>query len=895
MNPLERLQAALADRYRLEHELGQGGMATVYLAHDLRHDRKVAVKVLRPSLAAVIGAERFLAEIKTTAGLQHPHILPLHDSGEVDGQLFYVMPRVEGESLRDRLEREKQLPIPEAVRIATEVASALDYAHRHGVIHRDIKPENILLHDGQALVADFGIALAVSAAGGSRMTETGLSLGTPHYMSPEQAMGDRSLDARTDVYALGCVLYEMLTGDPPFQGSTAQAILAKVMTEKPWPIRGFRDTVPEHLEAAALTALAKLPADRFATAAEFAAALADSTGARHAATTTFLAAGGSRALQPGSRLAGWWGWGLSALLALAAGWLGFLLHRTAPAPLARYELKVPGIRGESQLYTGNAFALAPDGSALVYVGVAPGAVPAQLWLRTRDALSPRALQGTEGADAPFFSPDGKWVAYFANGKLYKLALSGGAPVAIADSANLSIAGGTWLADGSILFTSDVFSLRRITADGRKTEAVASPPGGLGAVFPAPLPRADLALATLCNNNCARMTLYGLDLRRGQWKKLVDDVARGWYLPAGYLVYARLDGTVLAAPFDPDKLELRGAPVPILSGVRVTSASVPDLDIGASGTLVYLPGKSAQAHASVVRVDRQGRTRPLDEAWHGTITSLALSPDGTRLAISLADAGRTDLWIKQLDRGPLTKLTFDGTLNYRPAWRPDGRTLTFTSDRTGPSFLYSVRADGSGAPERIMPADTTQVDEAEWSGDGKWLLFRAGVADGLRDIYARGTGSDTARVTIVATRFDEYMPALSPDERWVAYVSAESGREEVYVRPFPHASEARSQVSTGGGSAPAWSHSGRELFYLNPAGKLVSVDIPPGGEFRAAERRELFTLDRLFGTPFHRSYAVTPDDRGFIMLQADSAAAVADAYLAVVLNWFQEVEAKVGKR
>jgi eukaryotic-like serine/threonine-protein kinase len=231
--PLDRLAAALADRYRIERELGAGGMATVYLAHDLKHDRKVAVKVLRPELAAVIGAERFLSEIKTTANLQHPHILPLFDSGAADSFLFYVMPFIEGESLRDRLNREKQLPITDAVRIATEVASALDYAHRHNVIHRDIKPENVLLHDGQALVADFGIALAASKAGGSRMTETGLSLGTPHYMSPEQAMGQREITPRSDVYALGAMTYEMLLGEPPFTGPTAQSIVAKVMTEKP--------------------------------------------------------------------------------------------------------------------------------------------------------------------------------------------------------------------------------------------------------------------------------------------------------------------------------------------------------------------------------------------------------------------------------------------------------------------------------------------------------------------------------------------------------------------------------------------------------------------------------------------------------------------------------------
>src|SRR5215471_5720294 len=281
---LARLTAALADRYRIERTLGQGGMATVYLAHDLKHDRKVALKVLRPELAAMIGADRFLAEIKTTANLQHPHILSLFDSGRTGGPgaersddfTYYVMPYVEGESLRDRLTRVKQLPVGDAVRIAGEVAAALDYAHRHGVIHRDIKPENILLTDGRVVVADFGIALAVSRSdGATRMTETGMSLGTPHYMSPEQAMGEREITAASDIYALGCVTYEMLTGDPPFTGSTAQAIVARVLTEPPRSLTAQRHTIPPNLEAAVLTALEKLPADRFATAHEFAAALTD--------------------------------------------------------------------------------------------------------------------------------------------------------------------------------------------------------------------------------------------------------------------------------------------------------------------------------------------------------------------------------------------------------------------------------------------------------------------------------------------------------------------------------------------------------------------------------------------------------------------------------------------
>ena len=317
---LDRLQLALSDRYRLEREIGAGGMATVYLAQDVRHDRRVALKVLRPELAAVIGAERFLAEIKLTANLQHPHILPLFDSGEADSYLFYVMPFVQGETLRDRMNREKQLPVAEAVRITIEVASALDYAHRHGVVHRDIKPENILLHDCSALVADFGIALAASKASGTRMTETGMSLGTPHYMSPEQAMGEREITPRSDVYALGAVLYEMLTAEPPFTGATAQAVVARVVTESPRPLIPQRHTIPRHVEAAVLTALEKLPADRFATAAEFAEALKNTsyTSTATMATVPTAAAGAAPARAAGRPLLGLLVPALGAALAVAA-------------------------------------------------------------------------------------------------------------------------------------------------------------------------------------------------------------------------------------------------------------------------------------------------------------------------------------------------------------------------------------------------------------------------------------------------------------------------------------------------------------------------------------------------------------------------------------------------
>ena len=351
---LVRLTAALSDRYRLDRELGAGGMATVYLAHDLKHDRDVAIKVLHPDLGAALGSERFLSEIRTTARLQHPHILPLLDSGAADGLLYYVMPLVTGETLRARLERERQLPIPEAVRIAREVASALDYAHRQGVIHRDIKPENILLHDGSAIVADFGIALAVQSAGGARMTQTGLSLGTPQYMSPEQAMGERTIDARSDVYALGAMTYEMLAGDAPFTGGSVQAIVAKVLTEKPTPLRTLRDTVPAHVEQAVFTALAKLPADRYASAAEFAAALAH-TGAVTAAVASSI----TPPARPLVRDPRSWVTAVAVVTSLAL----VATYIARPAPVAGTEVR------QQATYSGRAAnpAISPDGRFLAYL------------------------------------------------------------------------------------------------------------------------------------------------------------------------------------------------------------------------------------------------------------------------------------------------------------------------------------------------------------------------------------------------------------------------------------------------------------------------------------------------------------------------------------------------
>src|SRR2546430_1830397 len=403
---LESVQCAFSV-YAIERELGSGGMATVYLAHDKKHDRKVAIKILHSELAAVLGADRFLQEIRVTANLQHPHILGLIDSGvisedagELKGRPYYVMPYVEGESLRQRLDKEQQLPVSDSVRVATEVASALDYAHRQGVIHRDIKPENILLHDGSAIVADFGIALAVTQAGGARITQTGLSLGTPGYMSPEQAMGERTITARSDIYSLGAVTYETLAGEPPFTGPTVQAIVARVMTEEPRPLTAQRRSVPPNVAAAVSHALEKVPADRFATAHEFADALNNPSftlAPKSGAAPVKTVSNRERKLLCGVAVL--------AVLFLATTLWGWM-RPGPPKQTVRYNLAfdsaealAPGASWWSRI------AISPDGSTFAYIG----GPHAEIMIRHRDQLHAFPMPGSAGVETPFFSPDGQQI------------------------------------------------------------------------------------------------------------------------------------------------------------------------------------------------------------------------------------------------------------------------------------------------------------------------------------------------------------------------------------------------------------------------------------------------------------------------------------------------------
>jgi Tol biopolymer transport system component len=876
-----RLATALADRYRIERELGAGGMATVYLAEDLRHDRKVAIKVLRPELAAVIGAERFLKEIKTTANLQHPHILGLIDSGSSDGMLWYAMPFVDGESLRDRLNREKQLPIADAVRIATEAASALDYAHRHGVIHRDIKPENILLHDGSALVADFGIALAASTAG-TRMTETGMSLGTPHYMSPEQAMGEREITARSDVYALGCITYEMLVGEPPFNGPTAQAIIARVMTEEPRSLTLQRKSIPPHVEAAVYQALEKLPADRFATAAEFAAALSGETAgtARRPAART----GASRS----RRTTAWAPWLVAAIAIGAGAWGWVRAAGTRGRPIERHYLFLgDSAHLQTLVTTGPPLALSRDGSRLAFIGD----TLSRIWIKRRDALEPVLIPGTDGASSPTFSPDGGWIAYVANNSLKKVHADGGASITIADSAGTGF-GVAWLDDGTLIYpTTSLLGLRRVSESGGPVSVTIADSvfKGLAPMLPTPLPHARGILFELCASGCVTMELHALDFKTHREKVVLKDVAMGWYLPTGQLLYVRRDGVALAVPFDLGRLEIRGAGFPVLQGVGLNLA-IADLAWSASGALVYGNGGAGNDIVALQRADRTGKTIAYDPSWTGQFNSFDLSPDGKRAAVGVSTPGAgLDVWVKQLDRGPFGRITFSGR-DRRPAWSSDGRQIAFVRDSASGGDVYARAVDGSGKERRLAHLGRA-IQEVQWSHDGHWILVRTETgAAGNGDIIAMSATGDSTIVPVATTGFTELQPALSPDGRWVAYVSNDAGINEVYVRPFPNTDTGHWQVSNGGGGSPVWSPDGKELYFIDANSRLVAAQIEAGPVFSVGELKPLFDATRFSYAGFHQAFEVTKDGQ-FVFLGPIGQIAPT-IRLVQVDNWFADLKAKM---
>lgn len=873
-DPTTRLNAALEGRYIIESELGEGGMATVYLADDLKHERKVALKVLKPELAAVVGAERFLAEIKTTANLQHPHILPLFDSGEADTFLFYVMPYVEGESLRDKLDRDHQLPVDDAVQIAKNVAEALDYAHSQGVIHRDIKPANILLQAGKPVISDFGIALAVGAAGGGRLTETGLSLGTPHYMSPEQATGDLSVGAATDVYALGCVLYEMLVGEPPYTGSTARAILGKIIAGELATATKHRASVPANVDATIRKALEKLPADRFTGAQEFAKALGDS-GFRHGVEVALGMAAGRGQWTPLAISLG----ALALVFGVVAAWS--FLRPQAVMRVERFESPFRDAQGPIEL-GGDAYALSPDGSMLVYRGPGEQSGVDQLWVRRWEDLDATPIRGTDGGIQPSVSPDGQGLVFNGENEIKVVSLGGG-PVRTLTSGRWP----HWGPDGYVYATVDSGFIVRVPSTGGPAEPVTQlAEGDVSHVLNDVLPGAAGALLTV--NVGDGWETRVLRLSTGEMERLTG----GWYVrysPAGHIVYLTEYYVLMAARFDPDAMELIGSPV-ALWGAQAFS-------ISDTGKLFYtgVRGTPGIGRYSPVWVDREGASREIDPGWllegQAQQSSLAIAPEGGRLVVSSAGPDGFDLWIKELDSGPLTRLTTVGGVNRGATWSPDGQHLLFASNRDDMSALWTIRADGSGDAQLVLD-DERGIFEGEYSPDGDWLVYRVDTNIPVsRDpnVYAIRPGVDSVGTPLLTSEFIEWEATRSPDGQWLAYTSDRSGRFDVYVRPFPDVGSARYPVSPDGGREPLWAKGGSELFFRSASNELVSARFSDSdGTFDVIERTTLFALDGyLSGGGGFRMYDVTTDGQSFVMLRQQRG--IDAAVPVLVQNFFEELK------
>ncbi|MDH3222204.1 MAG: protein kinase [Gemmatimonadota bacterium] len=873
---IHRLNAALQDRYEIESELGAGGMATVYLARDVRHNRHVALKVLKPELAAVVGAKRFLAEIETTAGLQHPHILPLFDSGEADGFLYYVMPRVQGESLRARLDREKQLPVDEAVRMAASVASALDYAHRQGVVHRDIKPANILVQDGEPVVADFGIALAVGGAGGGRLTETGLSVGTPHYMSPEQAFGSHDLDRRSDLYSLAATLYETLVGEPPFVAPSTQAVVARIALEPaPWATEQ-RDTVPSHVSAVIQKGLAKLPADRFQTGAEFAESLLTPGGFTSTSIGGLPYPGDRRTARDSPwRIAG--AVVVVALLvtALLATLLGDRGSTGITAPVA---FKV---RLDQRM--GLVFGLSDDGSRLAFSTANGG-------LATRSLGDPGVVPiGSSSGRVwgqPTFSPGGDWIAFVdvERGELQRVPAQGGSPVAIA-SIPLLVLGLAWGPDDHIVWGNGFSGLSAVSVEGgvavplTTTDTVR---GELGHWHPQYLPGGTKVLFTTYRTPFDSTAVELLDLESGRRSVLLRGGVHGRYAPSGHILYSRGE-TLWRVPFDPENGRVEGNPEPVLEGVAYDPANARGgFAISRNGTLAYMEASVWNETGELTWVDRGGVEEPLPFE-PGVFSDPSISPDGRWVALVRNQQGSPDVWVYDLELGGQpTRVTRAVGLVANPIWAPGGQDLIYSRERR---LLELVRRDWqSGGAEVPIPVRGDR-DVYAWAltPDNRLIL---GTQDESWDLWTVSTTPADQPVEPVefrVTEFHERTSVVSPDGRWVAYVSTETGPDEIWIDPYPRSDPGRRrrQVTRSGGDAPQWGRNG-ELFYRSgPRVMAVQIDLASGNP---GIPQELFAGS--YGLP--GSYAVSSAHDRFLMIKPQEHES-ARREAVVVLNWLGGVD------
>jgi serine/threonine-protein kinase len=887
--------------YEIRGALGAGGMGEVYRASDTKLKREVAIKVLPDAFARdEARMKRFEREAQLLASLNHPNVAAVYGLEEGSGMRALVMELVEGPTLAERIAA-GPIPVDESLRIALQIAQGLEAAHEKAVIHRDLKPANVkLTADGDVKILDFGLAKALEAEAPpseesnsptlTRATEVGVLLGTAAYMSPEQAKG-KPADRRADVWSFGVVLFEMLAGKRAFAGDDASETLAHVLTKEPdWS--ALPSSLSGRVRSLLARCLTKDPKKRLQAIGEArisieeaAAGMPDSTVVpRRRVSPFWLAVAGAAPLALGVVLGAFW-------------------PRSAPpaAPPLRLSAELGGDMPRRQsLMRGPAAVLSPEGTLLTFVARVDAPDRQQLYLRRLEQLEASPLAGTEGARNPFFSPDGQWVAFFAEGKLKKVAIGGGAAVTLCEAPDDR--GGSWGEDGTIVFTASpaagVF-LSRVSSSGGTPEVLTKPDPAEGEVthrWPQVLPggRGVLYTASTIIGKYDGATIVAEVLPNGPRKVLVRGGYHGRYLPSGHLVYVR-EGTLFAAAFDLDRMELTGQPVPAVEGVTSSSLSAgAQFAFSDRGTLAYVPGATIRPEFSIDWLDRAGKREPL-RSVPGDYTNIRFSPDGRTLAIDIRESNNWDVWVYEWERDNLSRLTFDAGEDTRAVWTPDGSRITFASTRADEKTpnLYWQRADGTGEAERLSVSDSIQSPES-WHPSGKFLSFNeVSLQTGTQDIMIlpmegnEAAGWKPGKPTpFLNAPFHEGQAEFSPDGRWLAYQSDETGTNEIYVRPFPGPGGKR-QVSNEGGIHPAWSRTRLELFYSTEDQRIMVVPYAiDGGSFRS-EKPRLWSEGPFAVRPGARSLDPHPDGERFAVL-ANPQAEVTHNKVVFILNFFDEL-------
>jgi eukaryotic-like serine/threonine-protein kinase len=847
--------------YEILAPVGAGGMGEVYKAKDTRLERTVAIKVLPAHLSSSPEMRRrFEREAKTISALSHPHICALFDVGNQEGVEYLVMELLEGETLADRLAR-GPLPPDQTLRYGIEIADALDKAHRRGIVHRDLKPGNVMLTGSGVKVLDFGLARVVepiaskselsvlpTAAPSRPLTQEGTILGTLQYMAPEQLEG-KEADARTDIFAFGAVLYEMATGQRAFSGSSRASLISAILRDEPQPISRVQPMSPPALDRVVRRCLAKDPEKRWQSARDVGLEIEEAAKPPEASAAV--------PLRTFTRIAAVSGWAIAVLLLilLAGNWLALgRAKRAAPERALRFTIPPPsGAAFEGML------ALSPDGRTLAFVATAADGRDL-LFLRPLDALESRALPGTEGAAYPFWSPDGHAIAFFAQGKLKRIDALGGAPQTLSDA--LGPRGGSWSSHGTIVFSAESGGqVRFVSESGGESHPVGSLASRRGETYrwPSFLPDGRHFLYFTFAGKQPKTGVAVASLDSNETAFLVAADSGGVYAPPGFLLYRRGDSLV-AQSFDPGRLHISGDAVPIVDDVWWDGISTlaTAFTVSPGGLLAYQTGGLNQSR--LLLYDRAGREiRKIDLS--GAYFEPALSPDGRRVAVARAQARGSAIWMVDIERGAFSQFSFETELSdASPLWTPDGRNV-----------LYSVypgaevyQRDAAGAEkEKLLFRFPAFSPLDDLSRDGRYLLYESVNWPTFHfDVFLRDLrdGSDRPLLKDV---FNQEGARFSPDGRWLAYESEESGVREVFVRSYPGPGERR-QVSAGGGTQPRWRSDGKELFYVSPDRKVMAVDIQMHPSLDSGMPHALFQTRILPTVEARNHYDASGDGQRFIV-------------------------------